>query len=71
MTSFWHFLLGTQAELSPIWSAYAVGAQSQTATSSMHSTVLYVLDKQGREQVFLDQDCTDTQLTSDLKHLLA
>jgi protein SCO1/2 len=71
MTSFWHFLTGTQAQLSPVWSAYAVGAQAQTATSSMHTAALYVLDKQGREQVILDQDFTDTQLTVDLKQLLA
>lgn len=70
MTDYWHFLVGTQAQLAPIWTAYAIGAQAQTSTVSMHTAVLYVLDKQGHEQALLDEDFTDAQLTSDLKALL-
>jgi len=35
-----------------------------------HSTGLYLIDKQGRESVFLDDSFTPAQLASDLKILL-
>lgn len=70
MVQYWHFLVGTQTELAPVWSAYAIDAQTQTATNSMHTAVLFVIDQQGRERVLLDQDFTPAQLTSNLKTLL-
>jgi protein SCO1 len=36
----------------------------------MHTAVLFVIDKQGRERVLLDQDFTSAQLTGDIKTLL-
>jgi protein SCO1 len=71
MVQYWHFLVGTRAELAPVWSAYAIDAQSQVATVSMHTAVLFVIDQQGRERVLLDQDFTPAQLTSNLKTLLS
>jgi hypothetical protein len=44
--------------------------QTQTATNSMHTAVLFVIDQQGCERVLLDQDFTPAQLTSNLKTLL-
>jgi protein SCO1/2 len=70
MTSYWHFLVGTEAQLSPVWTAYAIGAQQVTATVSMHTTALYVIDKQGRERTLLDQTFTPAQLTGILQTLL-
>lgn len=70
MTDYWHFLVGTHEELSPVWTAYAIDAQPVAATASMHTAILYVIDKQGRERVLLDQDFTTAQLSGDLKTLL-
>jgi len=70
MTTSWHFLVGTQAQLAPVWKAYAIGAQQVWSTVSMHTTALYVIDKQGRERTLLDQDFTPTQLTGILQMLL-
>ncbi len=70
MTSYWHFLVGTEAQLSPVWTAYSIGAQQETATVSMHTAVLYVIDKQGRERTLLDQTFTPAQLTGILQTLL-
>jgi protein SCO1 len=70
MVTFWHFLTGTQAELAPVWSAYAIDAQPQVATNSMHTAVLFVIDKQGRERMLLDQNFTPAQLTGEIKTLL-
>ena len=70
MVNYWHFLVGTQNELAPIWTKYAIDAQSAAATVSMHTAILYVIDKQGHERVLLDQDFTTAQLSGDLKTLL-
>lgn len=70
MTGYWHFLVGTEAQLSPIWTAYSIGAQQETASVSMHTAVLYVIDKQGRERTLLDQSFTPTQLSGILQTLL-
>lgn len=65
-----HYLLGTQAALSPIWSSYAEFAAPATSSSVSHTTALYVIDQQGRERVFLNDDFTAAQLTADLQILL-
>ncbi len=70
MTSYWHFLIGTQNQLSPVWTAYAIDAQRISASTSTHTSVLYLIDKQGREQVLLDQNFTNAQMTTDLQKLL-
>ena len=70
MTNYWHFLVGTQDELAPVWTAYAIDAQSVASTVSMHTAILYVIDKHGLERVLLDQDFTTAQLSGDLKTLL-
>ena len=68
----WHFLVGTLNQLAPVWSGYTVDAQAATSAGTVtHSTFVYVIDKEGRERVLLDDDFTSTQLTSDLKILLA
>ena len=65
-----HYLLGTQAELSPVWSSYAEFAAPAKGSSVSHTTALYVIDQQGRERVFLSDDFTAAQLTADLQILL-
>jgi protein SCO1 len=70
MVNYWHFLVGTQGELAPVWTKYAIDAQPAAASVSMHTAIVYVIDKQGRERVLLDQDFTTAQLTGDLKTLL-
>lgn len=70
LTSNWHYLLGTKEELSPVWNAYSVYAQPISATSSMHTQAIYIIDKQGRERVFLNEDFTTAQMTQNLKILV-
>ena len=68
----WHFLVGTLNQLSPVWSNYTVDAQVATSAGTViHSTFVYVIDKQGRDRVLLDNDFTPLQLASDMKILLA
>lgn len=73
MQNYWHYLLGTESELSPIWSSYAVYAAStptSTGGTVAHTTAVYVIDKQGRERVFFGDNFTSEQLTRDLQILL-
>lgn len=70
MTDYWHYLVGTPEQLSPVWSNYSISAQAQQQNIN-HSMALFVIDKQGRERVFLStNDFTPVQLTADLKILL-
>ncbi len=71
----YHYLLGTRSALTPVWNAYHVeglppGAQVEDPNTMIHSSVVYLIDKQGRESVLLDYDFTSTELTTDLTLLL-
>lgn len=72
MTDYWHYLIGSHQQLSPVWSSYRVYAQPVDAKKGtvMHSSAVFVIDKQGNERVFLGDDFTSNQLTADLKTLL-
>jgi len=71
-----HFLLGTSAELSPIWQAYFTAVLSQLNAQTgqetiMHSIGLFLLDDQGRERVYLNDQFDPATLARDLRILLA
>ncbi|WIG57410.1 MAG: hypothetical protein OJF49_000154 [Ktedonobacterales bacterium] len=70
-----HYLLGTQAQLQPIWDAYHIAVspnsddgQAQVSGIS-HSVGVYILDAQGRERIFLDAEFAPSTLASDLRAL--
>ena len=42
----WHWLLGTRADLRPVWRAYDIGVK-QTPGDVLHSAALYVIDQRG------------------------
>ena len=64
-----HWLMGTQAQLTPIWNAYHM--QVIYSTSDIEHTVgTYLIDGQGREQVFFDEGFDPKQMADDLRILL-
>lgn len=68
---YFYYLLGTHDELAPVWTSYSVDAQAATSSGVVnHSSAIYVLDKQGRERVLLDNGFSSSQLAADLKILL-
>lgn len=76
LTGTLHYLLGTETELSPIWSAYAVavehsgmGAGTANAGAVLHTGGVWLIDAQGREQVYLNATFDPQALTDDLKIL--
>ncbi|HEV2461029.1 MAG TPA: SCO family protein, partial [Ktedonobacterales bacterium] len=64
------FLLGTQAQLAPLWKAYYIDVQPGQ-TDVVHTSGLYVIDQQGRERIWLDAGFDPSLLGADLKTLLA
>jgi protein SCO1 len=71
----WHYLLGTRAQLSPVWKDYAISVATLPTTSAAIDAItftpaVYVIDQQGRERVYFDDSFTPAQLTTDLQKLL-
>ncbi|MHB8598134.1 MAG: SCO family protein [Ktedonobacteraceae bacterium] len=68
----WHYLMGTEAQLSPVWSSYSVYSAPQAAqTNSVdHTTAIFVIDKQGHERAYFGGDVTPAQMTTDMQILL-
>jgi protein SCO1/2 len=70
-----HFLLGSREQLMPVWRSYfLVGDESNPQPNQVvdHTGAVYLIDKQGRERVYLDSDFDPTgQLVKDLRILLS
>lgn len=69
MQNSWHYLVGPHNMLEPVWSNYHIDAQPEQQIVN-HSLGLYLIDKQGRERIFLGNDFTPTQLAHDLQVLM-
>ena len=72
-TSRWHFLIGTCSQLSTVWKAYGVGISGCGGANAVagHALGLYLIDKRGRERVYLDSEFTPQALAGDLQALAA
>jgi len=77
MTGRWHFLLGSPAQLAPLWKDYYVGVQPIASDapsgsgSVMHSNAIYVIDQSGREVTLYGVDFQPTTLAHELEGLLS
>jgi protein SCO1/2 len=76
LTDTLHYLLGTQAELKPIWSAYSVAVEGGATTPGtddagkvQHTGGVWLIDAQGHERVYLDAAFDPKALADDLKIL--
>ena len=70
MQGYWHFLTGSQAQLAPVWTAYSIEAQQQGQNIN-HSMAIYLIDRHGREQSFLEDSVLPNELTKDMRTLLS
>jgi protein SCO1 len=66
------YLLGSREQLAPIWSAYHLQAESGANVSqpTPHTGGVYLIDKQGRQRVYLGSDLDPAALAADLAVLL-
>jgi protein SCO1 len=76
LTGTLHYLLGTQAELEPVWSAYSVAVAGGATTPGaddagkvQHTGGVWLIDAQGHERVYLDAAFAPNALADDLKIL--
>ena len=69
----WHYLVGSPAELGPVWSAYHVSAGSNSASpqSLDHSALVYLVDPSGKLRVILSANFAVTDLVQDVRALAA
>lgn len=65
-----HWLLGTPAQMTPLWKAYHM-AVLNTPGDVTHTVGVYVIDANLREQSFLDEGFDPSMLSHDIKVLLA
>jgi protein SCO1 len=64
-----HFLLGTRAQLAPVWKAYGIQPQGK---GFEHTARVLVLDKEGRQRVaFPSEQLVDRDLAHDIRKLEA
>jgi protein SCO1 len=66
-----HVLLGTQAQLAPLWKAYFIQVIPQPGGDTAHTIVTYLIDRQGHEREVLDQAYDAKLAAQDLRALLA
>jgi protein SCO1/2 len=68
------FLLGTRAELSPVWKSYGISPQGDAGDDSAfeHSAYVLLLDKHGRQRISFPTDqLTPAALAHDIRKLQA
>lgn len=63
------FLLGSQAQLQPLWKAYYIAVAPGT-TDVTHTAGLYLIDQQGREREWEDAGFDPKGLATDIQILL-
>ena len=67
-----HYLLGSPADLQPVWKDYYIGVTPDTTPGQVdHSEAVFVLDKAGLERVLLGVPFRAEDLADDLKKLLS
>ena len=68
-----HVLLGTQAELAPLWKAYYIEVVPPATPGGdvEHTVVTYLIDAQGHERELLSQGYDPKVAAHDLSALLA
>ena len=64
----WHWLTGTPGELASVWKAYSIDVQG-TPDNLLHSTVLYLVDKQGFQRAGWASGLQPDQLARDVRFL--
>jgi protein SCO1/2 len=67
-TGEWHWLTGTPDQLAAVWKAYSIAVQG-TPDNVLHSTVLYLVDKQGFQRAGWASGLQPDQLARDVRYL--
>jgi len=76
LTGYMRYLLGSRAQLAPLWHAFGIVPETDPAAASngaevSHGLGVFVLDGQGHERVYLGYPFDPAVLSADLRALLA
>ena len=66
----WHWLVGTPAQLRPVWAEYAVGVR-RTKSDVLHTAVLFLLDRRGFERAAYSVPFSPAEIASEARRLAA
>jgi cytochrome oxidase Cu insertion factor (SCO1/SenC/PrrC family) len=66
----WRWLLGTPAQLAPVWSGYGIEVR-QAFGDVNHSSAVYLIDRQGYERAGFNYPFPVNAVTRDLRRLAA
>jgi protein SCO1/2 len=66
-----HYLIGSRAQLSPVWHAWHVAAAPGPANTVSHSSFEVLVDPNGRERAYYDASVSAADVLHDLKQLHA
>jgi protein SCO1/2 len=64
-----HFLVGTKAQLSRVWSAYHIAVQPGPKQTVSHSAYTLLIDRRGRQRVLYDAQVKPAAVRHDLRLL--
>lgn len=67
-TGEWHWLMGAPEQMAAVWKAYSIAVQG-TSDNVLHSTVLYLVDKQGFQRAGWASGLQPDQLARDVRFL--
>lgn len=70
----WHYLIGTEGELAPVWASYFIAATPGGGAASPaqvgHTEAVYVIDQDGKERTLLRGDFDPERLAAGVRQLL-
>jgi protein SCO1/2 len=66
----WHWLLGTQRELAPVWAAYGESVK-RTKADILHTLLLYVIDRRGDQRAAYLFPLVPAQVAADVRTIAA
>jgi protein SCO1 len=64
-----HWLLGTRAQLAPVWQSYNILVEPRTSGQVAHAGSVFLLDREGRPRMFYDDPRGSRALVHDARML--
>jgi protein SCO1/2 len=65
-----HYLLGTRAELAPVWQGYNVAIEDRPSGKVVHGAPVFLIDRSGRPRVFYAPPQRPGAVSHDLRALI-
>lgn len=69
LVSTFHYLIGSQAQLAPVWKRFHIGVEAGATDVVGHSSAEFLIDPTGHERLLYGKDIQPGWIVSDLKTL--